>query len=99
MTRKKTGKQSEVKAQATQPWWETEGVWDAPAPHEPMAFVIRRGGCSENVEEEYDERFNDETADAIAAAGYNYVETVFFKGLASNFSISSRAAMLASCSV
>lgn len=63
------------------PWWKTEGIWDGPGQHEPMAFVIRRGGGPEDVEEHYRQRFSEEYAKWIADRGYNFVEVVFFKGL------------------
>lgn len=64
------------------PWWETEGVWDSDrtGSHEPVAFQIRRGGCREDVATVSCANFSKEMAAQVAAAGENYVETVFFKG-------------------
>ena len=69
------------KAKAKQPWWITEGILDGPGTHEPISFMRRRGCCHEDIEEQYEQRFSDEQARRIAEAGYNFVETCFFKGL------------------
>ncbi|MFO7897975.1 MAG: hypothetical protein R6V58_02820 [Planctomycetota bacterium] len=67
--------------QVRQPWWETEGIRDGGLPHEPVAFMRRRGGCHEDIEERYERVFSEESARELAEAGYNFVEFVFFKGL------------------
>ncbi len=67
--------------QERQPWWETEGVLDGNRPHEPVAFMRRRGGCHEDIEEHYERLFSEAGAREIAEASYNFVEFGFFKGL------------------
>ena len=69
------------KAGGKQPWWITEGILDGPGTHEPISFMRRRGGCPEDIEAEYEQRFSEEQAKRIADAGYTFVETCFFKGL------------------
>jgi hypothetical protein len=63
------------------PWWITEGILDGHSPHEPISFMRRRGGCPEDIEEQYERRFSETEAKRLADAGYNFVETCFFKGL------------------
>ncbi|MGQ9662506.1 MAG: hypothetical protein ACUVWX_09250 [Kiritimatiellia bacterium] len=46
-----------------------------------MTFRLRRGGGPEDIEEQYARFFTEENAEKIAAAGYTFVETAFFKGL------------------
>ncbi|MCX7590836.1 MAG: beta-galactosidase, partial [Kiritimatiellae bacterium] len=62
-------------------WWQREPILDGPGLQEPMAFRLRRGGCPEDIEEQYARFFTEEKAAEIAAAGYTFVETAFFKGM------------------
>jgi hypothetical protein len=63
-------------------WWLTDTIWDAPMPHEPVAFIRRRGGGYEDIEAVYDsELYTEETARKIAERGHTYVEFAYFKGL------------------
>jgi hypothetical protein len=67
------------------PWWETEGVLDGSHPHEPIAFMLRRGGVAEDIEEQYERAFSQAGAQRVADSGANFVETCFFKGLGLQF--------------
>ncbi len=64
------------------PWWLTEGIFDIDHGHEPMSFLIRRGGSWEfdELQRQFDEKFSPAWAEAHARNG-NFLETCFFKGL------------------
>ncbi len=68
-----------------EPWWVAEGVLDGSHSHEPMSFIIRRGGGREDIEEFYEREFSEPRAAEIAATGNNFVETCYFKGLGLEF--------------
>lgn len=66
---------------ADRPWWETEGVLDGHHHHEPISFIVRRGGGHEDIEQQYERAFSEAGAIDVANSASNFVETCFFKGL------------------
>jgi len=72
------------KARAKQaPWWEVEGIREAGVSHEPIAFIVRRGGgpSYEDALAEKRRAFSAATARELARRGVNLVEMQFYKGL------------------
>ena len=72
-------------ASSKQPWWKDEPFLDGPGQQEALSHKLRRGGAPENVIEQYDYAFSRENAEKLAAAGYTFIETWFFKGLGLEF--------------
>jgi hypothetical protein len=67
----------------TAPWWETEGIREEGVSHEPVAFIVRRGGgpSYEDAVADKRRRYSAATARELARRGVNLVEMQFFKGL------------------
>lgn len=65
------------------PWWVTEGVREAGVSHEPVAFIVRRGGGPSYDDALADKRraFSVRHARELARRGVNLVEMQFYKGL------------------
>jgi len=73
-------KQKKRSVRSEVPWWRDEPIIDGPGQQEAIEHKLRRGGCPEDVFEQYDYAFSPENAERLASAGYTFIETTFFKG-------------------
>ena len=68
--------------ESKQPWWKSEIILDGPLPpHEPLAFMRRRGACYVDIAEVYDHQYSEAEAKRLAECGHTFIEICFFKGI------------------
>lgn len=75
MAKRKTGQR--------EPWWEVEGIREAGVSHEPVSFMVRRGGALSYDDAMAAKRraFSARHAKVLKDRGVNLVEMQFYKGL------------------